>query len=347
MKRRDFLKFVGATTGAAALSESEILAALRPSAVQETVEGMPRRVLGRTGRSVSIIGFPGLALSQKEYDQARCTQALHDAFARGVNYFDVAPAYGRGLCETRMGIGLQGIDRSRIFLACKTNKRDKEASLRELEQSLKLLKTDHFDLYQLHHLRTSEEVKQVLGPNGALETLVKAREQGKVRHLGFSAHTTVSALEVMKGFQFDTVMFPINFVEYFLNGFGKEVMELANQQGAGLISIKVLSHGSWPEGSERSRQWWYRCSETDEAVAQAIRWTLSLKGLVAGIPPSWLDLVDKAIQAAKSYRPATEKEVEELKRLSASCLPLFPQDGSRAGLGYPDCPYEGCLGHEA
>jgi len=339
MKRRDFLKFVGATTGAAALTDSDILASFGPPAPEEKVDGMPRRVLGRTGRSVSIIGFPGLALSQKEYDQARCTQALHDAFARGVNYFDVAPAYGRGLCETRMGIGLQGIDRSRIFLACKTNKRDKEGSLRELEQSLNVLKTDHFDLYQLNHLRAAEEVKQVTGPNGALETFVKAREQGKVRHLGFSAHTTVAALEALKAFKFDTVMFPINFVEYFLHGFGKEVMELANLQGAGLISIKLLSHGSWPQGSERRRQWWYRCTETEQEAGRAVRWTLSLKGLVAGIPPSWLDLVDKAIEAAKAYQPATDSDVAELKRVAASSLPLFDDKEGQAALAYPDCPY--------
>jgi len=339
MKRRDFLKFIGATTGAAALSETELLAALRPAAPSETVAGMPRRTLGRTGRNVSLIGFPGLALSQKEYDQARCTKALHDAFARGLNYFDVAPAYGRGLCETRMGIGLEGIDRSQIFLACKTNKRDREGSLRELEQSLKLLKTDYFDLYQLHHLRTPEEVKQVLGPNGALETFVKAREQGKVRHLGFSEHTTVAAVDAMNGFQFDTVMFPINFVDYFVNGFGKDVIDLANKQGAGIISIKPMSHGSWPQGSERSRDWWYRCTETEQEVARAIRWTLSLKGLVAGIPPSWLDLVDKAIEAARSYKPATEDDVKELERLAASLLPLFRENEGRAALDEPDCPY--------
>ncbi len=339
MKRRDFLRFIGVTTGAAALSEADLLAALKPAAVNETVAGMPRRTLGRTGRSVSIIGFPGLALSQKEYDQARCTQALHAAFGRGLNYFDVAPAYGRGLCETRMGIGLEGIDRSQIFLACKTNKRDRDGSLRELEQSLKLLKTDYFDLYQLHHLRTPEEVKQVLGPNGALETFVKAREQGKVRHLGFSAHTTVAAVDAMNGFRFDTVMFPINFVDYFVNGFGKEVIELANKQEAGIISIKPMSHGSWPEGSERSRDWWYRCTETEQEVGRAIRWTLSLKGLVAGIPPSWLDLVDKAIEAAKSYQPATEDAVKELQRLAASLLPLFRQNEGRAALDEPDCPY--------
>ena len=339
MKRRDFLRFVGVTTGAAALSEADILAALRPAVAEESAAGMPRRVLGRTGRSVSIIGFPGLALSQKEYDQARCTQALHDAFARGLNYFDVAPAYGNGICETRMGIGLQGIDRSQIFLACKTNKRDREGSLRELERSLTLLKTDHFDLYQMHHLRTAEEVKQVLGPNGALETFQKAREQGKVRHLGFSAHTTVAAVDAMNGFRFDTVMFPINFVDYFVNGFGKEVVELANKKGAGVISIKPMSHGAWPQGAARSRDWWYRCTETEQEVARAIRWTLSLQGLVAGIPPSWLDLVDKAIEAAKSYKPATERDVKELQGLAASLLPLFRPGDTQAAAEYPACPH--------
>ncbi|MHC4544103.1 MAG: aldo/keto reductase, partial [Planctomycetota bacterium] len=103
-------------------------------------------------------GFPGLALVH--YDQDRCNAGLHDAFKRGVNYFDVAPAYGNGEAEIKMGIGLQGIDRSRIFLACKTKKRDKEGARKELERSLERLKTDYFDLYQLHHLRWPKEVKQ-------------------------------------------------------------------------------------------------------------------------------------------------------------------------------------------
>ena len=84
-----------------------------------------------------------------------------------------------------MGIGLQGLDRSKYFLACKTKKRDKEGAREELEHSLKLLKTDHFDLYQLHHLVRPAEVKQALGPGGAMETILKAKEEGKIKYIGF------------------------------------------------------------------------------------------------------------------------------------------------------------------
>jgi predicted aldo/keto reductase-like oxidoreductase len=121
-----------------------------------------------------------------------------------------------------MGIGLQGLDRSKYFLACKTKKRDKEGCRKELEQSLRLLKTDYFDLYQLHHLVRPSEVQQALGPDGAMEAILEARKAGKVRFIGYSAHTTKAALEVMKGFKFDTRHVPINFVEYYNRGFGKE-----------------------------------------------------------------------------------------------------------------------------
>ena len=211
MERRSFLKAVGGATGGVALGVDSLLAGDQPAAEAGRVAGLPRRILGRTGQKLSAVGFPGLALIH--YDQQRSTDGLHQALDRGVNYFDVAPAYGNGEAETKMGIGLQGLDRSRYFLACKTKKRDKAGAREELERSLKLLKTDYFDLYQLHHLRRPDEVQQALGPGGAIETLLKAREEGKVKYLGFSAHTTKGAMAVMNGFRFDTAMFPINFVE--------------------------------------------------------------------------------------------------------------------------------------
>ncbi|MHC4556301.1 MAG: aldo/keto reductase, partial [Planctomycetota bacterium] len=298
MKRRSFLKVVGGVAAGSALELQPLLRAEQTDSKikQDKVAGLPRRVLGRTGEKLSIVGFPGLALSH--YDQDRCNAGIRDAFERGVNYYDVAPAYGRdGDCEKKMGIGLQSIDRDRIFLACKTKMRDKEGARRELERSLDRLKTDRFDLYQLHHIRTPEEVKKALGPGGAMETILKAKEQGKIRYIGFSAHTTKGALEAMKGFRFDTVMFPINFVEYFKLGFGKPVLELAKEQGAAVLAIKPMSKGPWPEGVERTRKWWYRATETQEETNIAMRFTLSQKPVVAGIPPSFLDLLDKAIEA--------------------------------------------------
>ena len=147
MKRRSFLKTVGGVVGTCALG---LDAALEGSAAETSPPAgeLPRRVLGRTGARVSVVGFPGLSLIH--YDQDRCTRSLHAAFDQGLNYYDVAPAYGNGECEIKMGLGLQGLDRSRYFLACKTKMRDKEGARTELERSLQRLKTDHFDLYQLH-----------------------------------------------------------------------------------------------------------------------------------------------------------------------------------------------------
>jgi len=126
MKRRSFLKIAGGVATGYAIGAQPILAG------QKAGE-LPRRVLGRTGQKVSVVGFPGLALSN--YDQEQCNKGLVNAFERGLNYYDVAPAYGKdGDCEKKMGVGLQAIDRSKIFLACKTKMRDAEGARKELER---------------------------------------------------------------------------------------------------------------------------------------------------------------------------------------------------------------------
>lgn len=324
----------------AAIGVPRLLAAVGPN------PGLPQRTLGRTAQKLSVVGFPGLALVH--YPQEECTTALHNAFDRGINYFDVAPAYGNGQCETRMGIGLRGLDRSKYFLACKTKKRDSAGALQELENSLKLLKTDHFDLYQLHHLVRPAEVKQALGPDGAVEAILKAKEQGKIKYIGFSAHTTKAALEAMKGFKFDTVMFPINFVEYYARGFGKDVLALATEQGAGVLAIKALSWGTWQKDEKKTREWWYRSVETVEDVRLAMRFTLSQSKVVAGIPPSFIDLVDRAIQACGgAVKPLDDAAAAKLKEMAENRESLFLREEAQVALNpqrwtpvYPDSPHE-------
>ncbi len=352
MKRRSFLKIAGGVATGYAIGAQSVMAAQRsaPSQDEDKVNGLPRRVLGRTGERISVVGFPGLALSH--YDQEQCDAGIRKAFEQGVNYFDVAPAYGKdGDCEKKMGVGLQAIDRNKIFLACKTKMRDKEGARMELERSLERLKTDRFDLYQLHHIRTPEEVKQALGAGGAMETILKAKAEGKVRYIGFSAHTTRGALAALDGFNFDTVMFPINFVEFYKMGFGEAVLELAAEKGTAVLGMKALSKGPWPEGVERTRKWWYRATETQEEANAAIRFTLSQKGVVAGIPPSFLDLLEKAIEGGRSYRPITDAEVQTLQETAKTCLSLFEREEKQVARGepferpiYPDSPHECCGG---
>jgi len=331
MKRRSFLKVAGGIAGSCALGPGSLPVFAGPTGDKRA--DWPRRVLGRTGEKVSTVAFPGLAMIQQEQDE--CTTAVHRIFERGVNYFDVAPAYGNGTAETRLGIALQGLDRSRLFLACKTKMRDKEGARQELERSLQRLKTDHFDLYQMHAIFTPEEVQKAFGPGGAIETFLKAKEEGKVRFFGFSAHTTKGALEALKAYPFDTVMFPISFAEYFQFGFGKPVLEEAGRRGTVVVGMKALYGGAWLEGVERTRKWWYRTVEKDDEVALAIRFTLSQPGVVAAVPPSFIDLTDKAITAAQAFQSISETELTKLREMSVGRGSVFQADENRVAAGQP------------
>lgn len=347
MKRRSFLKTVGSVAGAAAFGVPSLLA---QDAFSEKVAGLPRRPLGKTGVKLSVVGFPGLGLIHDE--QSKCTDAVHKAFDRGINYYDVAPAYGNGQCETKLGIALQGLDRDKYFLACKTKKRDAAGAKQELETSLKLAKTDRFDLYQLHHLVRPSEVKEALAPGGALEAILKAKEEGKLKYIGFSAHTTKAALEAMRGYKFDTVMFPINFVEFYTRGFGKDVLALAAEQGASVLAIKPLSWGTWPKDIPKTRQWWYRSVETDEDIRMAMSFALSQSNVVAGIPPSFLDLVDKTITASQSVTPLNDEMASKLKTMAENRESIFLREEAQVAANppvwtpcYPDSPHECSGGH--
>jgi predicted aldo/keto reductase-like oxidoreductase len=346
MERRTFLKLSGTVAGGCVFGNVGCSAGgevkWSEGKVIRHASGMPRRVLGRTGAEVSMVGFPGLAMIHD--DQEACNKAIRKALDIGVNYFDVAPAYGNGVAEERMGIAMEGIDKSRIFLACKTKMRDKEGARMELERSLKRLKTDHFDLYQVHHIRTAEEVQQALGPGGAIETFLEAKKEGKVRWLGFSAHTTKGAVEAMNGFAFDTCMFPINCIEYYKMGFGKEVLEVAAKKDIAVVAIKTMSRGAWATEAERSRKWWYHTMESTAEIDMAVRWSLSQGGVVAGLSPSFVDLFEKSAEAAKKYRPIAATEVQRLKELAESCNSLFIREEQQAAINeghpYPSRPGE-------
>ncbi len=285
---------------------------------------LPRRVLGKTGISLPVVGFPALAL--KNGDQETADRAIRGSFDSGVDYFDVAPAYGKdGECEIKLGEGLRGVPRDKYFLACKTQKDDAKEGRIELERSLRRLKTDHFDLYQLHCLQREDEVKEALGPGGVLEMILKAKEEGKVRHIGFSAHTTEAALAALDGFDFDSCMFPINFVEYYKTGFGREVMARAAEKGVAMISIKPVSRGLWPKGVEKSYDWWYRPLEDPEEYRLSMNWVLSQPGMVTTLPTSFLDVFDRTVAAARMAEAIRPAEEAKLKELAVACLPIFHQ----------------------
>jgi len=280
---------------------------------------MLRRTLGRTGAELSLVGLGGIVLSG--LPQAEADRLVSEAVDRGVCYFDVAPTYGDS--QYRLGPALAPY-RDQCFLACKTAERTAADSARELEESLRALRTDHVDVYQLHGLASLEEVEKVFAPGGAMETFGKAKEEGKARFLGFSAHSSEAAREALRRYPFDSVLFPFNFACWYQGKFGPEVLEAAQQAGAGRLALKAMALTSWPKDGRKYEKTWYEPLEDPELAALALRWTLSLD-VTAAVPPGEPSCFWRAVTIAEQFRPIEPEETERLRELAAGLEAIFPQ----------------------
>jgi aryl-alcohol dehydrogenase-like predicted oxidoreductase len=201
---------------------------------------MPKRQLGVTGHNVSIFSLGGQGSLEQQGDKDNCIEIIRRAYDLGVNYFDTSPIYGPS--EDYYGEALQGI-RDQVFLATKTEKRDYDGSMRNIEESLKRLKTDYVDLWQIHHLESIEEAK--LAKDGALKALIEMKEHGVVKNLGFTGHDHPDALlYMMDAYPFDTVLCPVNAAEVHMEpSFINDVVSEANRRRMGIIGMKIFSQG--------------------------------------------------------------------------------------------------------
>src|SRR5208337_5548598 len=154
---------------------------------------------------------------------------------------------------------------------------DAAGAAKELQQSLKLLMTDHFDLYQLHALSDVEEVEQAFGHGGAMEMILKAKQDGKIRYIGFSAHSEEAAHAAMDRFDFDSVLFPLSFPIWLKAKFGPAVYKRAKKSGMGILALKAMAHQQWPNGKKRrwNKTFYEPFDEIDQA-ALGLRFTLHL-----------------------------------------------------------------------
>jgi len=314
MKRRDFIRATALSVPLAGMFPAELLSVNR-----EITKGkIEKRTLGKTGEKISMIGFGGIVVMDATTEQAAAR--VKEAIDYGVNYFDVAPSYGNA--EIMLGPALEPY-RKKVFLACKTGQRDKEGARRELEQSLKNLRTDYFDLYQLHAVTTIQDVDKIFSPDGAFETFLEARKEGKVRFLGFSAHSEEAALELMNRFNFDTILFPFNFATWHAGNFGPLVMEKAREQGMGILALKAMARGPWKEGAVRTvKKGWYEPLMDPEEARKGLRFTLS-HPVTAAIPPGDEELFSLALRLAVDFEPLNAAEVEEMKAKGLGTEPLF------------------------
>ncbi len=278
---------------------------------------MQKRILGKTGEKLSILGMGGIVVMNME--QRKANSVVADAIERGINYFDVAPSYGDA--EIKLGNALKE-KRDRVFLACKTDGRTKREAEKELIESLKRVGTDHFDLYQLHAMTTQEDFDAAIGPNGALEAFVKAQKEGLIRYIGFSAHSDKIAIQLMDAFDFDTILFPVNWVLAFKAHFGPAVIEKARSKSMGILAIKALALTTKSEDDKDHPKSWYTPIEDPKLAALSLRYTLS-QPITAAIPPGDERLFPMAIDIAEHFTPITEEEIKILKEKALRLDTIF------------------------
>ena len=249
---------------------------------------MQYKVLGKTGLKVSVMGFGGIPIQR--IDAAGTKPLIHRLMEAGVNYIDTARGYT--VSEEFLGEALEGI-RQNFILATKSMARDKEGMAKDIEISLKNLRTDYIDLYQVHN-PNGAQLEQVLSPGGALEALFEAREAGKIGHIGITLHDLGLFEKALELDWVETIMFPYNIVETQ----AQELVAKCAEKNIGFIAMKPLAGGAIEDGYLAMR---YVC--LDENV------TVVIPGMAA------MEEVEQNLEAANNESPLTEAELAAIAKV--------------------------------
>lgn len=301
LSRRDFVArvvSVAAALGASSWKPFRMLA----SAMSE--EEMPVRPLGRTGHNVALFSLGGQATLEQSGTDRLSEEIIHRALDWGVNYIDTAAAYGRGVSERYIGNVMRS-RRKEVFLASKTHNRTYDGSMRLLEQSLRNLQTDHLDLWQLHNVRTQDDLDRIFSPQGAIKALEKAREEGTVRFLGITGHYDPFVLrKAIEEYPFDTILMALNAADKHNKSFIEHLLPVAVEKKLGIIGMKIPARG--------------RIFREDgiTSMETAMRYVLTLpvSTIIVGI--STLQELEDNIRYARRFRPMTEVEMRQTEDLT-------------------------------
>jgi len=285
---------------------------------------IPKRRLGRTGAKVSAITLGGCGVGRLPQEEA--DKHIKAAFDAGVNMLDLAPTYGDS--ELRLAPWMR-THRGRVFLAEKTTQRTREGAAAELHRSLERLGVKSLDLYQMHSLKTLEDVDQALGPGGAIEAFKEAQETGLVRHLGITGHQDMRAnLEALRRFDFDTVLLPVSLCSavawHPANDF-RPVLGYALDRDLGVTAIKAVCRGRWK--GEHTYGTWYQPSDNQGDITLGVRYTLSQGGVTTYSLPCEHRLWGMVLKAGEEFTPMTLEEQEEAVAYARGqgFTPLFPE----------------------
>ena len=279
---------------------------------------LPKRMLGRTGHQVSVIGLGGQAVIEEPHREQVAIPIIERALDLGVNYLDTAAEYGGEQRWSQRYIGeVMKRRRAQVFLASKTHHRSRDGSLRLLEESLRLLQTDHLDLWQIHNLDRMEKVDQIFGHGGAMEALVQARDQEAVRFLGVTGHADPRVLiEAIRRFPFDTILMALNAADKHYLSFMDSLLPLVVEKGMGIMAMKVAANGrlvansgtlGWKNLGRLIR------SDGKLSMREALGYVLSLPVSTAGIGCSSIAELEENVGLARAFTPLTDEQKRDLE----------------------------------
>ena len=284
---------------------------------------MEKRQFGRTEHMSTVAILGGFAFSEVTQDEA--DEAMEMVIERGVNHIDVAPTYGDA--EERLGPWLAE-ERDRFFVGCKTMERTTDGAAREMRESLERLQIDAFDLYQIHAITTMDELDRVTGPDGALQAILQAREEGLTRFVGITGHgldAPTIFLEALSRYDFDSVLFPVSFVLYGDDDYRRQADELLRQchgRAVGTMGIKAIARGLWDEDETRTYTTWYRPFEEEERIQEAVNYALCQD--VTGLCTAGdISLLPRFLEACESFEPMSDTEQDALVARADRYEPIF------------------------
>ncbi len=313
--RRRFIKQTGASAGALLASNlgSGMGTAAQDNASTDTqiraTGDIPRRPLGRTGVEVSIIGVGGSDIGKYKNEQ-EAIRIVQEAIDAGINFMDNAWEYNEGKSEEYMGKALTG-RRDKVFLMTKvcTHGRDKQTAMKQLEDSLRRLKTDHVDLWQVHECVYENDPERHFAPGGVIEAVTEAKRAGKVRFVGFTGHKdpAIHLAMLARNYPFDTCQHPVNPFDASYRSFEQHVLPELSKRGIASIGMKSLGGGG------------EALKANAIMVEEALRYAMSLPiaTLVSGMPT--LGILQQNLKIARGFQPMTAAEMQVLR---ARCAPL-------------------------
>lgn len=283
---------------------------------------MEKRRFGRSGHMSTVAIFGAAAFY--EVSQEDADRVMEQVIAAGINHIDVAPSYGQA--EERIGPWMKR-ERDRFFLGCKTMERTSEGAWKELHESLRRLETKSFDLYQCHAVTTMQELDTLTMKGGALEAFEKARKEGLTKYIGITGHGINAPeiyLEALRRYDFDSVLFPLNFVQMANEDYrrhAKELISVCRAKDVGTMVIKAITKAPWGE-RQHTATTWYEPFEDPEMIQKAVNFALSYE--VTGIcTVADIRVLPLVIQACENYMQLNHEQMEELIESGKKYEPLF------------------------